>query len=171
MPRVGIIGGSGLYNMKGLEVLSKVHIETPFGSPSGAVVLGRLDGVEVSAARRSADVDTGREERREGGWGRESKKERRRKREKRKATAKSVLHVIATGYRDNLKEPECRTSTKRWCRWIALSLEPSMLDAKSIVASNTEKRGKRARRKEDRRANRKKEGKRVRQRDLEGNQT
>ena len=47
MPRIGIIGGSGLYNMKGLEVLRRLKIETPFGDPSGLIMIGRLDGVEV----------------------------------------------------------------------------------------------------------------------------
>ncbi|EDQ91957.1 uncharacterized protein MONBRDRAFT_14706 [Monosiga brevicollis MX1] len=46
MPRVGLIGGSGLYNMTGLEVIKKVKISTPFGDPSGEFIIGRLEGVE-----------------------------------------------------------------------------------------------------------------------------
>ncbi|MGH9475814.1 MAG: S-methyl-5'-thioadenosine phosphorylase [Terriglobales bacterium] len=44
---VGIIGGSGLYSMPGLEVVEERCIETPFGAPSDALVVGRLDGVPV----------------------------------------------------------------------------------------------------------------------------
>jgi purine nucleoside phosphorylase len=51
MPRIGIIGGSGLYNMKGLEVIKKIAIDTPFGSPSGKIMIGRLDGIEVRTKR------------------------------------------------------------------------------------------------------------------------
>ena len=38
---LGVIGGSGLYQMKGLDVKEKVAIETPFGSPSDEIILGR----------------------------------------------------------------------------------------------------------------------------------
>ncbi len=46
--RIGVIGGSGLYGMEGLEVLEERTIETPFGSPSDLFVIGRLDGREVA---------------------------------------------------------------------------------------------------------------------------
>lgn len=49
MVKIGIIGGSGVYNMKGLEVVRKIDVDTPFGKPSGPIVIGKLDGVEVSA--------------------------------------------------------------------------------------------------------------------------
>lgn len=39
---IGIIGGSGLYSMDGLEDVREVYPDTPFGSPSDAIVLGRL---------------------------------------------------------------------------------------------------------------------------------
>jgi len=45
--RIGIIGGSGLYEMMGLERVQEVLPETPFGTPSDPIVLGVLDGVEV----------------------------------------------------------------------------------------------------------------------------
>lgn len=35
--RFGIIGGSGLYRMDGLQQVQEIHIETPFGAPSDAV--------------------------------------------------------------------------------------------------------------------------------------
>ncbi len=39
---VGVIGGSGLYEMEGLEEVSEVSLDTPFGKPSDAFVKGRL---------------------------------------------------------------------------------------------------------------------------------
>ena len=45
--RVGVIGGSGLYAMPGLEELEEHSVETPFGSPSDVMRLGRLGGMEV----------------------------------------------------------------------------------------------------------------------------
>eukprot|EP00045_Choanoeca_perplexa_P001663 m.21117 g.21117 ORF g.21117 m.21117 type:complete len:319 (+) comp11098_c0_seq2:38-994(+) len=46
MPRVGLIGGSGLYNMKGLVKLEERVLDTPFGAPSGPFIIGMLEGVE-----------------------------------------------------------------------------------------------------------------------------
>ncbi len=34
--RIGIIGGSGIYNMPGLEVTREVRVKTPWGDPSDA---------------------------------------------------------------------------------------------------------------------------------------
>jgi 5'-methylthioadenosine phosphorylase len=44
---IGVIGGSGLYAMDGLEDLREVALSTPFGEPSDAYVVGRLAGTEV----------------------------------------------------------------------------------------------------------------------------
>jgi 5'-methylthioadenosine phosphorylase len=44
---VGVIGGSGLYAMEGLERLREVKLATPFGEPSDAYVVGSLAGVEL----------------------------------------------------------------------------------------------------------------------------
>ena len=44
---IGIIGGSGLYQMAGLEDVHEHRIETPFGPPSEVLVSGRLQGVPV----------------------------------------------------------------------------------------------------------------------------
>jgi len=44
---VGVIGGSGLYQMAGLDQLREVRVSTPFGPPSDAYVKGKLNGVEV----------------------------------------------------------------------------------------------------------------------------
>ncbi|MEE8360464.1 MAG: S-methyl-5'-thioadenosine phosphorylase [Candidatus Omnitrophota bacterium] len=47
MAKVGIIGGSGLYNIEGLESVKKIKVDTPFGEPSGMFITGTLDGKEV----------------------------------------------------------------------------------------------------------------------------
>jgi 5'-methylthioadenosine phosphorylase len=44
---IGIIGGSGLYEMDGLADLREIVIETPFGPPSDAIVAGRLGEVAL----------------------------------------------------------------------------------------------------------------------------
>ncbi len=45
---IGVIGGSGLYEMEGLEVLEERRIETPFGDPSDPFILGELEGRRVA---------------------------------------------------------------------------------------------------------------------------
>lgn len=47
MGALGIIGGSGLYQMSGVEGLREERVGTPFGDPSDAYLLGRLAGREV----------------------------------------------------------------------------------------------------------------------------
>jgi 5'-methylthioadenosine phosphorylase len=42
--RIGVIGGSGLYGMAGLEVREERRLETPWGDPSDPYVLGLVDG-------------------------------------------------------------------------------------------------------------------------------
>ncbi len=49
---IGIIGGSGLYAMPGLENTREERLTTPFGDPSDAVVLGELDGRKVAFLAR-----------------------------------------------------------------------------------------------------------------------
>jgi 5'-methylthioadenosine phosphorylase len=49
---VGIIGGSGLYAMKGLTNTREIHVKTPFGDPSDAIVLGTLEGKRVAFLAR-----------------------------------------------------------------------------------------------------------------------
>lgn len=44
---VGVIGGSGLYEMEGLEDVQTVSLKTPFGNPSDAYIVGRLEGAKV----------------------------------------------------------------------------------------------------------------------------
>ena len=45
---IGVIGGSGLYDLEGLTDIREVRLETPFGSPSDAIVVGTLFGVRVA---------------------------------------------------------------------------------------------------------------------------
>ncbi|MGH8058509.1 MAG: S-methyl-5'-thioadenosine phosphorylase [Candidatus Entotheonellia bacterium] len=47
-PRVGVIGGSGLYVVADLERTEELVLTTPFGDPSDVVVVGRWHGVEVA---------------------------------------------------------------------------------------------------------------------------
>ncbi len=47
VPRIGIIGGSGLYQMEGLTRQKWVRIKTPFGAPSDDFLTGELNGREV----------------------------------------------------------------------------------------------------------------------------
>lgn len=46
--RIGIIGGSGLYEMKELAIEEEVSVETPFGEPSDKFILGKLMGKKVA---------------------------------------------------------------------------------------------------------------------------
>jgi len=45
---VGVIGGSGLYEMEGLEQVQTISLKTPFGDPSDSYIVGRLEGVKVA---------------------------------------------------------------------------------------------------------------------------
>lgn len=49
---IGIIGGSGLYNMAGLKRVRELRVATPFGKPSDAYVLGVLEGRNVAFLSR-----------------------------------------------------------------------------------------------------------------------
>ncbi len=51
---IGIIGGSGLYQMPELENVREIDIDTPFGKPSDAFIIGELDGVKVAFLPRHA---------------------------------------------------------------------------------------------------------------------
>jgi 5'-methylthioadenosine phosphorylase len=47
MSRIGIIGGSGLYQIEGISRLEEVVVDTPFGAPSDAFIIGELAGKQV----------------------------------------------------------------------------------------------------------------------------
>lgn len=44
---IGVIGGSGLYQLDGLEDVEEVRLQTPFGDPSDALITGRLNGQKM----------------------------------------------------------------------------------------------------------------------------
>lgn len=46
-PAIGVIGGSGLYEMEGIGELAEITVKTPFGEPSDKVVTGRISGRRV----------------------------------------------------------------------------------------------------------------------------
>ena len=46
--KIGIIGGSGLYKMEAITEVEEVTIETPFGSPSDALIVGTLEKTRVA---------------------------------------------------------------------------------------------------------------------------
>ncbi len=50
--RIGIIGGSGLYQMEGLTEIEEIDVDTPFGRPSDAYRLGMLEGRRVAFLAR-----------------------------------------------------------------------------------------------------------------------
>lgn len=49
---IGVIGGSGLYQMEGLTDIEEVSVDTPFGAPSDNFIIGTLEGVRVAFLAR-----------------------------------------------------------------------------------------------------------------------
>jgi 5'-methylthioadenosine phosphorylase len=49
---IGVIGGSGLYEMEGLSRVKEVRVATPFGPPSDAVIVGDVGGLRVAFLAR-----------------------------------------------------------------------------------------------------------------------
>jgi 5'-methylthioadenosine phosphorylase len=49
---VGVIGGTGLYDMPGLTNVEEVNVSTPFGAPSGPFTVGNFEGVSVAFVSR-----------------------------------------------------------------------------------------------------------------------
>jgi 5'-methylthioadenosine phosphorylase len=47
IPAIGIIGGSGLYQMEGVEKPTEQQVETPFGDPSDTIIGGQMHGRQV----------------------------------------------------------------------------------------------------------------------------
>ncbi|MFC2008234.1 S-methyl-5'-thioadenosine phosphorylase [Chloroflexota bacterium] len=46
--KIGVIGGTGLYDIEGLTSIEEVDISTPFGKPSDSIITGRLEGVGLA---------------------------------------------------------------------------------------------------------------------------
>src|SRR5690349_7621436 len=49
---IGVIGGSGLYSMPGLQDTREIRVKTPFGEPSDTIVVGTLEGKRVAFLTR-----------------------------------------------------------------------------------------------------------------------
>jgi len=47
MTKIGIIGGSGLYDIDGLEAAEWVSVDSPWGAPSDAMLCGVMNGVDM----------------------------------------------------------------------------------------------------------------------------
>ncbi|MDD5116304.1 MAG: S-methyl-5'-thioadenosine phosphorylase [Candidatus Omnitrophica bacterium] len=52
--RIGIIGGSGLYEIEGIKIVKRIKVSTPFGQPSDRFTVGKLEGKEVVFLPRHA---------------------------------------------------------------------------------------------------------------------
>lgn len=50
--RIGVIGGSGVYELGALEDVEEIWLETPFGAPSDAFIVGTLEGQRVAFLSR-----------------------------------------------------------------------------------------------------------------------
>ncbi len=46
--KIGVIGGTGLYQVEGMENIEEVNIRTPFGSPSDSIIMGTLEGTRIA---------------------------------------------------------------------------------------------------------------------------
>ncbi|MFO7866797.1 MAG: MTAP family purine nucleoside phosphorylase, partial [Candidatus Aminicenantes bacterium] len=49
---IGILGGTGLYDIEGIQNLREIELDTPFGKPSEAYVVGTLEGREIAFLSR-----------------------------------------------------------------------------------------------------------------------
>ncbi|MFC1576250.1 S-methyl-5'-thioadenosine phosphorylase [Candidatus Omnitrophota bacterium] len=47
MSKIGVMGGSGLYEIEGIKIKEEKTVNTPFGEPSGEFIIGELEGREV----------------------------------------------------------------------------------------------------------------------------
>jgi len=46
--KVGVIGGTGLYQVEGMTEVTEIKVDTPFGNPSDTITLGKIEGVNVA---------------------------------------------------------------------------------------------------------------------------
>lgn len=46
--KIGVVGGSGFYEIEGIKDLKEVKIKTPFGNPSDSIIVGNLEGVRCA---------------------------------------------------------------------------------------------------------------------------
>lgn len=50
--KLAVIGGSGLYEMDGMQVIREENPDTPYGRPSDSIIIGELDGIQVAFLAR-----------------------------------------------------------------------------------------------------------------------
>ena len=46
--KIGVIGGTGLYDIDGMSDVKEININTPFGDPSDTIVTGKLNGIGIA---------------------------------------------------------------------------------------------------------------------------
>ncbi|MCC5814435.1 MAG: S-methyl-5'-thioadenosine phosphorylase [Leptospira sp.] len=46
--KIGIIGGTGLYSLDGMEIVKEVYPDTPWGKPSDSITIGKYKGKEIA---------------------------------------------------------------------------------------------------------------------------
>jgi len=56
MPKIAIIGGTGIYNPNSFELIEEVFPDTPYGKPSDPIMIGKIAGVEVAFLFRHGKV-------------------------------------------------------------------------------------------------------------------
>jgi len=49
---IGMIGGSGVYGLEGMQNKKEIEIDTPFGKPSSKIMIGELEGITVAFLAR-----------------------------------------------------------------------------------------------------------------------
>ena len=49
---IGIMGGTGVYQIDGMETIQELELSTPFGMPSDAFILGNLEGKNIAFLSR-----------------------------------------------------------------------------------------------------------------------
>jgi 5'-methylthioadenosine phosphorylase len=46
--KIGVIGGTGLYQIEGMTDIREINLDTPFGKPSDIIIVGKLNGVGIA---------------------------------------------------------------------------------------------------------------------------
>lgn len=57
-PLIGVIGGSGLCRLPGLTIAETVEVKTPYGKPSGSIIIGELCGGRIAFLPRHGEKHT-----------------------------------------------------------------------------------------------------------------
>jgi 5'-methylthioadenosine phosphorylase len=53
--KIGIIGGTGLYSLDGMEIVEEVIPDTPWGKPSDAITIGKFKGKSIAFLPRHGE--------------------------------------------------------------------------------------------------------------------